>query len=143
MTCYNSCVLSASIDEVWDTIRNFHDMSWAEGVIETVEIIGSKGSTEVGAGRVLNNAFHETLLELDDDSYYIRYSIDDGSDVLSKSKITGYRGEVQLAPITIGDGTFIEWTSSWRSEEGGVQEFCDPIYQALLGAMSTHFSKAA
>jgi hypothetical protein len=141
MSCYNSCVLSAEIDDVWKSLRNFHDMSWAKGVIESVEVVGNKGATEVGASRILNGAFHETLLELDDETYFIRYSIDDGPDAISKSKITGYRGEIQLAPVTMGEGTFIEWTSHWRTDEGGVEEFCDPIYQALLGAMSEHFDK--
>ncbi|MBT5186155.1 MAG: SRPBCC family protein [Kordiimonadaceae bacterium] len=139
MGCYNSCVIDKNIDEVWSTVRNFHDMSWAKGVIENLEIVGAKKGDQVGAGRLLNGVFHETLLELDEDECMIVYSIDEGPDVLSGGAVKGYRGVLQLSPITVGSGTFVEWSSSWRTDKQGVAEFCDPIYVALLSAMKDHF----
>jgi Polyketide cyclase / dehydrase and lipid transport len=138
MTCYNSITVDASANEVWSTLRDFHDMSWAAGVIENVEKVGPKSGVEVGASRVLNGAFHETLLELDDENMLIRYSIDDGPDALAKDRVQGYRGEVRVLPVTLGNGSFIEWSSVWASETGGVLELCDPVYQALLGRLKTH-----
>ena len=134
MTCYNSCILNSSVDDVWATIRDFHDLSWA-GFIESLEKVGDKTGTEVGAGRILNGAIHETLLEFDDDAHMIIYSIDDGPDVLSKITMDGYRGLIQLSPVTQTGGTFMEWSSSWRSASEGVGEFCDPIYQTAMKAL--------
>lgn len=139
MGCYDSTTINAPTDQVWAALRDFHNMSWAEGVIENVQPVGEKAGTKVGAGRVLNGAFHETLLELDDAARVIRYSIDDGPEALSRDRVQGYRGTVRVAPITVGEGTFVEWSSDWESDNGGVVELCDPIYKALLGCLQNHY----
>jgi hypothetical protein len=108
-------------------------------VVESLDKVGDKTGFQVGAGRLLNGVFHETLLELDDDECMIVYSIDEGPDVLSGGEVKGYRGVLQLSPVTVGSGTFVEWSSSWRTDKEGVAEFCDPIYVALLTAMKDHF----
>jgi len=64
---YQSIVINAPAEKVWTAIRNFHDLSWAPNVITRVEVVGSQKGDEVGAGRVLNDAFRETLRELKDD----------------------------------------------------------------------------
>jgi len=141
MSCYNATVLNAPADQVWATIRSFHDLSWSANVVTDVKVVGDAGATEVGAKRVLNDAFHETLHSLDDEAMVIRYSIDDGPGPLSGGQVTGYFGEVRVLPVTVGgDGqTVVVWTSSWDTEAGGVADFCDPIYKALLGDMKAHF----
>jgi hypothetical protein len=135
MACYNSTVVNAPAEQVWEKLRNFHDMSWAKGVIETCTPAGSKGPTEPGAQRVLNGAFHETLKGLDDDSRSLHYSIDAGPAAVSKDNVQGYIGEVRVFPVTDANATFVLWTSQWESSGGGVAEFCDPIYQGLLSAL--------
>ena len=35
--------------------------------------------------------------------------------------------------MTDENTTLVLWTSSWSSGGEGTREFCDPIYQALLG----------
>lgn len=137
MSCYNSVTVNAPVDQVWQTLRKFHDMSW--GDIQ-VEAVGDVGETEVGAKRILNGAFHETLLTLDDEERTFSYSIDDGPDAVSKDNVQGYIGEVRVFPVTNDNSTFVLWASRWDSSGGGVQEFCDPIYQALLGALKSHFA---
>jgi hypothetical protein len=67
MGCCNSAVISAPADKVWSAIRNFHDLSWSENIVQNVDIVGDAGGLEVGAKRVLNDAFSETLLSLDDE----------------------------------------------------------------------------
>jgi len=140
MACYNSAVIEASDDQVWAVLRNFHDFSWCPDVIEKVEKLGSAENDQIGAMRVLNNAFHETLVALDDQAKSLRYSIDDGPEPVSKEKVSGYVGQIRVFPITDTDSTFVLWTSTWESSEGGVKEFCDPIYQALLAALKKHFA---
>ena len=140
MGCYNSTVVSAPAEEVWQAFRDFHDLSWAAGVVTSVEAVGSISGDSVGAKRVLNGAFHETLIALDDESRTLEYSIDDGPEAVSKDNVQGYVGKVRVLPVTADGSTFVEWTSSWASDGGGVAEFCDPIYRAFLNDLKQHFS---
>ena len=139
MSCHHSCTVSATADDVWATLRDFHELGWAKEVLETCERVGDAGPHEAGAQRLLNGTFRETLRELDDGNRTLRYSIDDapGTPVAST---TNYVGLVQVRPVTSDDTSFVEWSSSWSGGEGGVAEFCDPIYAALLGALQKHFS---
>lgn len=141
MGCYNSTVINAPTDQVWKKLRDFHDMSWAAGVIESSTAVGSKGPSEPGAQRILNNAFHETLKEIDDQTRSLRYSIDDGPAAISKDNVRGYIGEVRVFDVTDTGGSFILWTSEWEASGGGVAEFCNPIYQALLSALKKAFNR--
>ena len=70
---------------MWQTVRNFHDLSWAVGVIESTEAVGERKGDQLGAQRVLNNAFHETLLTLNEVDHCIQYSIDDGPGPVAKT----------------------------------------------------------
>ena len=140
MGCLNSAVINAPVDKVWAALRDFHNLSWCPNVVKNVERVGNIPGTQIGAKRVLNGAFHETLLALDDQGHIIRYSIDDGPGAVAKSNVQGYTGEVRLFPVTENNSTFVLWTSSWETSGGGVGEFCDPVYQALLGDLKKTFS---
>lgn len=139
MGCYNSCVVSAPADRVWALLRNFHDFSWAPDVVESVEVVGSAAADQIGARRILNGAFHETLRALDDEARELKYTIDDGPPPVSKDQVRHYVGTLRVHPVTDGDRAFVEWSSSWESSQGGVAEFCNPIYQALLSSLQAHF----
>ena len=140
-SCYNTSVLNAPIAAVWDKIRNFHKMDWAAGVITSVEPVGDVPGDEPGAGRVLNEAIHETLRTLNDDDYSLSYTIDDGPSPISKDDVSNYLGEVRLVPITENDATLIEWKSSYESDANeAVGDFCNPIYRALLQALKSYFA---
>jgi len=139
MGCYNSTVISASVNDVWALFRNFHDMSWAEGVITKTEPVGDAAGHEIGAKRILNDAFHETLRVLDDESHTVE-CIDDGPDAVSKENVQGYIGKVRVLPVTDDEATFVEWSSNWTSGGEGTAEFCSPIYRALLDALKNHLS---
>lgn len=141
MGCYNSIVINSDADMVWGVLKNFHDLSWSKNVITKVEVIGSKSSSEIGAKRVLNEAFHETLLTVDNVGRKFTYSIDDGPAVVSKENVVGYIGEVIVFPVSENNTSFVLWTSKWESaKESGVADFCNPIYHALLQDLKKHFS---
>ena len=140
MGCYNSAVIPAPVDKLWSALRNFHDLSWAEGVVETVEVIGDAAPDQIGAGRLINGAFRETLLALDDNARALKYSIDDGPGPASKDNVGGYVGDVRLHAISEDDTTLVVWTSSWSSGGDGVAELCNPIYRALLATLKARFS---
>ncbi len=40
--CYNKVEIEAPINKVWELVKDFHDMSWAPGVITSLEIVGDK-----------------------------------------------------------------------------------------------------
>lgn len=137
--CYNTIVVNAPVDRVWSTVRDFHDLSWAKGVIESLEVVGDKKGDQIGARRLLNGAFHETLLELSDIEHRIQYRIDDGPGPIAKDAVRNYIGTLRLLPVTSDDRTFVEWTSRYDSpDSAAVGEFCNPIYQAFLKALKTH-----
>ena len=138
--CYNTIVVNAPIDEVWATVRDFHDLSWAKGVVEKTEVVGELKGNQVGAKRLLNDVFHETLRTLSDLRHLVEYSIDDGPGPVSKDQVRNYTGHVKLHEVTTDNTTFVEWTSNYDSPDSrAVGELCNPIYQALLQALKVHF----
>ena len=115
MGCYNSAVIGAPAEEVFETLSKFHDLSWSKNVITKLDVIGDKQSHEVGAKRVLNDAFHETLQSVDNENKSFTYSIDDGPGPIAKDDVDGYLGEVSVIPITENN------TSLLRLAETGVR----------------------
>lgn len=138
---YQSRIIDAPIDEIWSRIRNFHDLSWAPSVVTRVEAVGDRRFDEVGARRVLNDAFHETLIELDEAAYRLEYSIDEGPSPVSSKEVSKYRGVVQLSPAPNGQGTLVEWSSSWDADSEEAVPFCSGIYGALLDELKNEFSR--
>lgn len=136
-TTHQTIEISASPDTVWQTIRNFHDLSWAPNVVAKVDQVGDKAGDEIGAGRVLNSMFHETLISLDDDSKDLSYSIDDGPSPVSKDDVKNYVGKVTVQPAAEGDGSHVEWSSSWQDNDEAAADFCRGIYVALLQDLKT------
>lgn len=133
---YQSIVINAPVDQVWNKVKNFHDFSWASEVITSCEAVGTKSPAEVGAQRLLNGVFHETLRLLDDQQHLLEYSIDDGPSPVSPAEVQNYVGSLRLRPVTLSDSTFVEWSAQWQSEQQEAVEFCHGIYVALLQAMA-------
>jgi len=135
----NTIEIQAQVSKVWETIRDFHDMSWAPGVITEVKKVGEKNGSEIGAQRILNDTFHETLIKLDSDGHTFSYTIDDGPDPVSSTSVQNYVGTVKLTPT--GDKSLVEWSASFDSaRDNEVEDFCNPIYQALLSALKETLS---
>lgn len=138
-SCYNSAVIEAPVDAVWDTISDFHDLAWAAGVIDNVEPGGPDGKTP-GATRVLDEKFHETLISVDDEAKTFSYTIDDGPAPLLKESVSEYVGTVRLRPVTENDATFVEWETCFTADdEAAVAAFCNPIYVELLKTLKSRF----
>ena len=134
---YQSTTVNAPADQVWNTIRNFHDMSWASSVITKCVPVGDRGGDQVGAKRVLNDAFHETLHELSAGDRSIRYSIDDGPSPLNE--VTEYVGLLRVSPVTDTDTSYVEWSSTGGGKDQETAEFCSPLYVAMLADLKSRF----
>lgn len=132
---YQSIVIEAPIERVWAKLRNFHDLSWAPDVIEKCEPLGEKGEDQIGARRVLNGVFYETLLELNELGHTMKYSIDDGPSPVSKDEVANYIGVIHAEPVTETGGTFVSWSSIWEAKDAKAEAFCHGIYVALLRSL--------
>jgi len=134
---YQSIVINAPVEDVWRAVRDFHDMSYAPNVFTSVEDAGDHPGDEVGAVRILNGAFVETLLELDDEGRTFCYSIDDGPSPVSKDEVKDYVGRMRVSPTEGGASTLVEWSSSWEPCESdeAVYDFCHGVYVAALDDM--------
>lgn len=108
-------------------------------MIKTNQIIGTVSGDEVGVKRILNDVFHETLVEYRPGSYYLKYSIDDGPSPVSCDEVSNYYGIVQLTRLPGDEGTQVEWSSSWDSKSKDAVEFCHTIYLALLSDLSDYY----
>ena len=138
-TTDQSTVVNAPIADVWSRFSNFHDLSWASNVLSQVDKVGDIDGGSPGAKRILNGAFHETLIEIKNEDYSLKYSIDDGPCPVSKEEVDNYVGAVKLSDSEDGNGTLVEWTSSWDSSVDDAVEFCHGIYVALLAEQSKSF----
>ena len=137
--CYQKIEIEAPINKVWDTISDFHDLSWAPDVVPSVDKIGDKNGSEIGAGRVLNGVFYETLTVLDPLNFTFSYSIDDGPGPVASDAVSDYVGTVKLTAT--GSGCLVEWSSEFRSpNKDEVADFCNPIYMALLNSLKETLS---
>jgi hypothetical protein len=138
-TCYNKIEINTPIEKVWETINDFHDGSWAPGVVTSMDKVGDKTGNEIGAQRVINNAFHETLIEFNPEQYRFAYSIDDGPGPVAQDAVSDYVGVVQMTATD--NGCEVVWSSSFKSENSDeVANFCNPIYQALLSVLKETLS---
>jgi hypothetical protein len=135
---HQTLTISTSIENVWEKFSDFHNMPWASNVLSSVEKIGDNGGNKVGAKRVLNGAFHETLTKFDPANYRLEYSIDDGPSPVSKEEVSNYIGVVQLSTSQKGETTVV-WSSSRESNSKDAVEFCNGIYVALLGELAGSF----
>jgi hypothetical protein len=133
-TTDQSKLISAPIEAVWAKFSDFHDLSWASEIINSVEKIGDIPGSEVGAKRLLNGVFHETLLTIDHDNKTLVYSIDEGPAPLDA--VSNYQAAVKLSSDPETGGTLVRWSSSWESDSEAAVEFCHNIYVALLEALA-------
>ena len=137
--CYQKIEIKAPINQVWGTISDFHDLSWAPNVVTSVAKIGDKNGNEIGAGRILNGVFYETLTALDPRNFTFSYSIDDGPGPVASDAVNDYIGTVKLT--VSGSGCLVEWSSAFQSQnENEVGDLCNPIYVALLNSLKETLS---
>lgn len=123
--------INASVDAVWNAISDFHNIDWSEKVLTKIEKVGDTGGKEIGAKRILNDVFHETLLSLDEANHTFTYSITEGPPPISSNDVKNYIGKVVVSETD--GGTKVVWTSIWENNDEAAQDFCHGIYIALLG----------
>ncbi|WP_240141445.1 SRPBCC family protein [Nitrosomonas sp. HPC101] len=138
---YNSIVVDAPIDVVWNRIKDFHDFSWAPTLVKKTENVGTKDGTTVGAKRLLNGQFLDTMIAYNPADHRINYSIDSGPSPISNKEISNYVGDLHLLPITSEGKTYVEWTGSWVSDSSEAIPYMNSIYVSLLKDLAAQFKK--
>lgn len=138
---YNSIVVDAPIDVVWNRIKDFHDFSWAPTLIKKTENVGTKDGTTVGAKRLLNGQFLDTMIAYNPTDHRINYSIDSAPSPISNKEISNYVGDLHLLPITSEGKTYVEWTGSWVSDSTAAIPYMNEIYVSLLKDLAAQFKK--
>ncbi|SCY32550.1 Polyketide cyclase / dehydrase and lipid transport [Nitrosospira sp. Nl5] len=136
---YNSIIVPAPIEHVWSRIRDFHDFSWAPSVITSCKKVGEGDGYSVGARRLLNNAFLDTLVAYSTIEKRMMYSMDEGPSPVSSREIHDYVGDLRLLPVTVNDTTFAEWSGSWEAGNTDAVEFMNGVYRSLLGDLAAEF----
>lgn len=135
-SCYQTRVINAPIEKVWEAIKDFHNLNWAPNVITSCEKVGDLAGNSVGAKRILNGAFEETLQSLNEKDFLFEYSIDEAVSPVSSKEVSNYLGKVKLFAITQTNETFIQWESSWESKTKEAEEFCHTIYVAMMADLN-------
>ncbi|MDT8449530.1 MAG: SRPBCC family protein [Wenzhouxiangellaceae bacterium] len=138
MACFNSTVINAPVDQVWKTLRDFHNLDWGTSIVERCEPQGKAHPAEPGAGRRLNDAIAETLVALDDLERRLAYRIEDDSALPDGLRLNGCISEVRAIPVTGDNTTVVTWSSRWDSAQGDAQGFLDTVYKALLADLRNH-----
>jgi carbon monoxide dehydrogenase subunit G len=134
-TSYVSSVIEAPVAEVWHYLRDFAGLpKYFEGA-KSVTIADGKSSDTVGCVRVAvladGSTVRERLLALSDADHSASYTL-----LTEGLALTDYVATVKLRPITDGDRTFIEWSSTYEvpgDDPASVHRFVeDTIYLAAM-----------
>jgi hypothetical protein len=136
---YNSIIVAAPIEQVWSRICDFHDFSWAPTLIASCEKVGDGNGYSVGARRLLNGIFLDTLIAYSAIDRRITYSLDEGPSPVSCEEVRDYVGNLHLLPVTADNTTFVEWSGMWESENTDAVEYMNRVYRSLLGDLAVGF----
>ena len=141
-----STILNASVDRVWDVVRDFngHDR-WHPAVTEST-IERGQSPAKVGCVRRFKLAdgseLREQLLSLSDLEQAYSYCLLD-----TPVPLFNYVSHVTLVPVTDGDRTFWQWESRFDTRAGEEAEMAqmvgENIYQAGFEAIRQHMGLAS
>lgn len=137
---YASCVIDAPVEAVWPVVRDFNALPvWLPVVSRSTiedglppDVVGCIRSFYIGDQNV-----RERLLMLDDSCYRFSYNFETPA-----FPVKNYLAQFELIPVTSGDRTFAQWSSSFDEapEDAGkyVQIVSENVFAAGLKALSDH-----
>jgi NADPH:quinone reductase-like Zn-dependent oxidoreductase/uncharacterized protein YndB with AHSA1/START domain len=140
-----STIIDAPIDEVWAILRDFNGHErWHPAVAES-RIEDGRASDETGCVRRFRltdgGELREQLLTLSDRDRRFSYCILD-----APIPLIDYVANISLKPVTDGNRTFWEWSSSFAAPEDRAAELAalvgDGIYEAGFAAIRGMFGQA-
>ncbi len=128
-----STIIDASVDAVWDVLRDFNGHDHWHPAVEDSEIERGQPSDKVGCVRRFHLAdgseLREQLLTLSDIDMAFSYCLLD-----TPVPLLNYVAHVRLLPVTDGDRTFWQWDSRFDTPSGREQELHDLVSEQIYGA---------
>lgn len=141
---YASTVVDAPADEVWDYLRDFNGLpKWSGGIVVESEIEDGMSGDQVGAVRSFKLGDGEHLRErlLSHSDVYRMYSYNFEK---TPFDVDNYHATLRVKPVTDGNKSFIEWTTTFDCDRDRVGEwegfFANDVFMGALGAVKEHFS---
>jgi NADPH:quinone reductase len=140
-----STIIDAPIDQVWAILRDFNGHErWHPAVVES-RIEDGRAADEAGCVRRFRltdgGELREQLLTLSDRDHRFSYCILD-----APIPLVDYVANVSLKPVTDGNRTYWEWSSSFAAPEDRADELAtlvgDGIYEAGFTAIRAMFGQA-
>ena len=139
---YVSSVINASIDKVWERVRDFNGLPRWHPRIRDSRIEEALPADKVGCIRNFHlqngDLVRERLLGLSDYDMFCTYSI-----LESPMPLDDYIATLRLTPITDGERCFIEWSAEFTCdpahETSLVEGISGGVFQAGFDALKRHF----
>jgi Polyketide cyclase / dehydrase and lipid transport len=125
-----STVVSAPAGEVWALLRDFAAIGDWHPALPPAEI--EDGPTDrVGSIRVFPQAggHRETLTGLDDQQQRIAFTFADHAAGLP---VRSYTSTITIRPVTVTDGTYIEWSSRFDCDQAEEEKTVAAIRDGVL-----------
>jgi hypothetical protein len=141
---YNSCIISAPIEDVWKTVRDFSTFHVWHPSFKFGAIRHGDPSDRVGCVRGFvagdGGMFVEKLYELSDKEDTFVYRI-----LESPLPMTDYYGRIKLTKITNVNQTFLEWMGEAKVENQEQFDIItkvanDVVYQPGMKALQEKFA---
>ena len=138
-----SSVIDAPLGQVWEYVRDFNSLPrWFPGVTDS-RIENEAPSDRVGCIRRFHSSgghqLREQLLGLSDHDHTCSYSI-----LESPMGVSRYVATLQLAQITDGDRTYLEWIAEFDCSADRTERLKELIgrtcFQGAFDRLKTHFS---
>lgn len=141
-----STIVDAPVEDVWRFLRDFNAHERWHPAVAASRIEAGRTADEVACVRAFRlqdgAALREQLLSLSDRDHSFTYCILD-----APLPLMDYVATVRLKPVTDGNRTFWEWSSSFSAPAGRAEELArlvgEDIYEAGFAAVKRHFGQAA
>jgi hypothetical protein len=142
---FTSVVVGAPAGEVWALLRDFAAIGTWHPALPPAEIENGPAD-RVGCVRVypLAGGHRETLASLDDQNRTIAFTFADNAGGLP---VRNYLSTMTVRPVTIGNHTYVEWSSRFDCDEPDegktAAQIRDGVLVPGLGALAERFGTAA
>ena len=139
---FTSAVVAAPVGEVWALLRDFGAIGSWHPALPPCEIENGPAD-RVGCTRVfpLAGGHRETLASLDDHRRTLMFTFADNAGGLP---VRGYLSRLTARPVTVGNHTYVEWSSEFDCEEAEsakvVAQVRDGVLVPGLTALAERFA---
>ncbi len=144
VTVFETSVIDAPIEKVWEVVRGFNDLPKWHPAIAKSEIEEGLDPFTVGCVRNFylqdGENIRETLLAFSDLDLMFSYDM-----LTTGLGLFNYISTMELRPITDGNRTYIQWSAEFTTKDGEEDEKAEMVgngvFQGGFAALKEHFSK--